>query len=77
MKSLERLANKIKEENPCWSDYLCFVETIQRRKFSERTIRKYFSKLVDKNEFNKRNKKDLLKYLMSLSTTTKNSAEGG
>ena len=77
MKSLERVFNQIKQNNSVCSDYICFAETVQGRNFSERTIKKYFSKLVDGDEFDTKNKKDLLRHLISLSTTAEKRAEDG
>jgi hypothetical protein len=66
MRSLERVFNKIKQENPLWSDYICFSETVKARKFSRQTISQYFNRLVDKNEYIKKDKKTLLKQLSEL-----------
>lgn len=66
MRSLERVLKKIKDKNPFWSDYICFAEAIKKRSFSKETIRRYFNKLVDKNEYDKKDKKDILKHLLIL-----------
>lgn len=67
MRSLTRVFNKIKKENPYWSDYLCFAETVKGRKFSRQTIIRYFNRLVDKDEYARGDKKSLLKELLKLS----------
>ena len=66
MRSFERVFNKIKQENPLWSDYICFAETVKARKFSRQTIGQYFNRLVDKDEYVKNDKKTLLKQLSEL-----------
>jgi hypothetical protein len=67
MRSLERVFNKIKQDNPLWSDYICFAETVNGKKFSRQTIRQYFNRLVDKHEYVEKDKKTLLKQLSELS----------
>jgi hypothetical protein len=74
MRSLERVFNKIKHENPLWSDYICFAETVKARKFSRQTIAWYFNRLVDKDNYGKRDKKSLLKQLSELSQGDRKSA---
>ena len=77
MKSLARLFNNIKAANPLWSDYICFAEAIQLRVFSERTIRKHFPELVSGDDYDPKDKKDIVKNLISISRTAGKSAEGG
>jgi hypothetical protein len=67
MRSLERVFNKIKQENHLWSDYICFAETVKGRKFSRQIIARYFNRLVNKDDYVKRDKKPLLKQLSELS----------
>jgi len=74
MRSLERVFNKIKQENPLWSDYICFVKTVKGREFSKQTISQYFNRLVDKDEYVKKDKKTLLKQLSELSQGDRKSA---
>ena len=75
MKSLERRFNNITEKNPRWSSYICFAEAVKERGFSEQTIHRWFQKLVDKNDYARSEKKEILAHLNSLSNpvrTTKN-----
>ena len=74
MRSLERVFNKIKQENPLWSDYICFTEAVKARKFSRQTIAWYFNRLVDKDEYVKKDRKTLLKQLSELSQGDRKSA---
>ncbi len=67
MRSLERRFNNIAKLNPFWSSYLCFAEAVKNQEFSKRIIAKHFNNLVDKNDYNKQEKKELLKSLLSLS----------
>ena len=67
MKSLERRFNNISQLNPYWSSYVCFTEAVKDQNFSQRIISKYFNTLVEKDDYNKRDKKELIKNLLSLS----------
>jgi hypothetical protein len=67
MKSLKRIFDKVKERNPLWSDYLCFAEAVRGKKFSRKTIVRHFNSLVDKGDYVKGEKKDILKFLVVLS----------
>lgn len=56
-----------KKLNPCWSDHTCFAETIKDKKYLHpRIIRKWFDKLVAKDEYAKEDKNEILHYLFSL-----------
>jgi len=75
MRSLERVFNKIKQENPLWSDYICFAETVRGRKFSRQTIVRYFNRLVDADDYQNKDKKSLLQQLLKLSQEEKKQLE--
>ena len=54
--------------NPYWSSFICFAETIwEKNGLSKRTINKAFKKLVDKNDYSKRDRSQILKQLFLLS----------
>jgi hypothetical protein len=67
MKSVKRIFNKVKKRNPLWSDYICFAEAVRGKKFSRKTIVRHFNSLVDKGDYAKGEKKDILKFLVELS----------
>ena len=71
MRSLKRVFLKIRKDNPYWSDYVCFAEAIARRKFSKRTISYHFNRLVDRDDYAKRDKKEILEQLFELSNEEK------
>jgi len=64
MKSIERRFKNISQKNPYWSSCVSFAETCNSRCFKERTIQFWFNKLVDKNDYEKRDKKALLSHLL-------------
>ncbi len=67
MKSIERRFNKASKEYSDLSSYMCFAEAIKNQKFSKKMIAIWFNKLVDKNDYSKEDKKELLSYLYLLS----------
>lgn len=68
MKSLERRFNNITKKNPYWISYTCFVAAIRGQNFSERTIRRWFNKLVEKDDYAKDAKKAILGFLINFTT---------
>jgi hypothetical protein len=60
---------EISRLNPYWSSWVCFCEVIKGRKnLSKKTIRKYFEKLVDKDDYARDERKELLEYLYVLAS---------
>jgi hypothetical protein len=69
MRSVERKFNKINKKNPYWSSWNCFVNAIKGQDFNKRIILKWFNKLIDKNDYAKNEKKELIKHLLKVSST--------
>lgn len=67
MKSLERRFSNITKKNPNWSSYTCFYEAIKGQRFSKQIIHRWFQKLVDKDDYAKSEKRDILAHLVGLS----------
>jgi len=67
MKSVRRVFNRIRSENPYWSDYICFAEAVRGRRFSRKTIIRNFNSLVDKGDYAKSEKKEIIDFLVELS----------
>jgi hypothetical protein len=67
MRSLKRIFNKIRVENPFWSDYTCFAEAVRGRKFSKKTILRNFNPLVDTEDYAGSEKKEIIGHLVGLS----------
>lgn len=66
MKSIERRVNRIQKSNPYYSSIICFNTAIIGQNFSEIRIARQFNKLVDKEDYSKNDKKELLSFLYSL-----------
>jgi len=67
MKSIKRRFNNIQEKNPYWSSMTCFNEAIKEQGFSKKNIYYWFPKLVDKKDYSKSDKKEILSFLLKLS----------
>lgn len=67
MKSIETTFKKISRLNQYYSTHLCFAETIKGRSFNEQIIRRWFYKLVDKDDYDRKDTKAILIHLDTLS----------
>ena len=70
MKSLERRYNNIAQKHTGWSSYICFAKAVTEQNFSRRAIQQWFNKLVDKSDYCKSDKAQILKHLESLTKST-------
>lgn len=62
MKSIEKRFQMISKKNPYWSTNSCFVETVRGQNFSEQTVCRWFNKLVEKDDYDKKDKKQVLAF---------------
>lgn len=51
------------------SSYICFALAISQQGFGAQAISRWFNKLVQKDDYDKRDKKSLLAHLMCLTKT--------
>ena len=59
--------SEIQRLNPYWSSLVCFHETIKNRKtLHPRLIRKWFDKLVDKDDYAEEDKMEVARYAINL-----------
>lgn len=66
MRSIEKRFKHREEKNPCWSSWVCFADAIMGQNFNRKILREHFNNLVDKNDYEKKDKMQLLKYLYLL-----------
>lgn len=66
MLSVKSLFNNIQIKNPYWPSWVCFTETIKQRGFAPKIVAKWFNILVEKDDYAKSEKKELLAYLNTL-----------
>lgn len=75
MRSLRRRFNNITKRNPYWSSYICFLEAIKGQNFNKQTTYRWFNKLVEKDDYDRKNKRIILKHLIELGRETNNTTE--
>lgn len=63
---LEKSFNKVKRENPYWSDIICFNNTLIGRNFKKGEINKMFRKLVSRDDYEKKDLEKVLAFCYSL-----------
>lgn len=68
MKSLERRFIALRKRHPLFSDTVCFTEAVRDQGFSKETLDGWFNKLVEKDEYEKGYKKELLAYIREQNT---------
>jgi len=71
MRSLKRRFENISKANPLWSSYVSFAETILKQDFSKRTLTKHFNQLVKKDDYEKQDKREIIKQLIFLTKREK------
>ncbi|MFA6135757.1 MAG: hypothetical protein WC705_00080 [Candidatus Paceibacterota bacterium] len=77
MKSIQRRFKKILLRNPYWSSYISFCEAIRSQKFSKKTIAIWFNKLVEKDDYDSKERRDILRRLSVLSNLHEEGWFGG
>jgi hypothetical protein len=70
MKSIEARFNKFIEEDPGYSDYLAFSMAVGGQKFSRKLVMEWFNKLVSKEDYDSRDKKEIIEGLMEHTNDT-------
>ncbi|MDD5738799.1 MAG: hypothetical protein PHY72_02665 [Candidatus Pacebacteria bacterium] len=71
MRSIQRRFNSFVNKNPYWSSYVCFVEAVKNQNFSKQMIHRWFYKLVEKDDYDKQDARQILKHLSWLSEKKK------
>ncbi|MFA6532993.1 MAG: hypothetical protein WCT22_03275 [Patescibacteria group bacterium] len=77
MKSLARRFKNITEKNPFWSSLACFAEAVKRQGFRRDTIHRWFLKLVEKDDYEMGDKKDILAHAEELSKAVEDNKKQG
>ena len=77
MKSLERRFKIMAEKNPSAGSYIVFAKTVKGQNFSRPILRKWFYKLVNKEDYARNEVKSLLKHLEDLTNSREERAKLG
>jgi hypothetical protein len=68
MKSIKRLFEKVAREHPNWGSVIVFNHIVGGKNFSHDRIARWFNILVDKEEYDRSDKKEILNYIYLLNT---------
>ncbi|KKR43864.1 MAG: hypothetical protein UU10_C0002G0023 [Parcubacteria group bacterium GW2011_GWF1_40_6] len=68
MKSIQRLFEKIAREHPNWGSVIVFNHIVNGKNFSHDRIARWFNLLVDKEEYDRSEKKQILEYIYLLNS---------
>ncbi len=61
MRSIQARYNQFKTKHFDWSSLTCFDEAIRGQNFSEDMVSRWFNKLTNKDDYDKEQRKDILK----------------
>ena len=66
MRNIKSRFEEITKKYPDHSTFVCFGRAVKGQKFSPRFISQNFNELVDKDDYDRSEKKELLKHFLSL-----------
>jgi hypothetical protein len=66
VRTFDVLFAETKKKYKRWSSYLCFCKTIADRKMTREDVTKWFKKLVNKEDYDKKDAKTLINYAFSM-----------
>ena len=66
MTKLEISFKSLQEKNPYWSSYTCLANAVMGRKFGKMEIGQNFIKLVEKSDYERKDRDRILGYLCRL-----------
>lgn len=69
MKSIERRFENMTKKYRDQSSFLCFGKAIKSQRFSRDMIKRWFNKLVDKNDYNPKEKRMLFEHFELLTNS--------
>ena len=77
MKTIELHFNKIKEKNPSLGDYSILYRAVKGKRFKEDAISRWFTQLVDINDYDRSDRRELIRQLVEASQTPLRTTELG
>ncbi len=72
MRSIKRRFTNEQDKSPELSSFINFGTAIKSQRFSKDMIHRWFNKLVDKEDYQKSDKNEILKHLVSISNPEDN-----
>ena len=76
MRSIERRFSNLQEKRLALSSFINFSTAIKSQGFSAGMIHRWFNKLVDKEDYESKDKRTILKHLVSLSNPVESKNKG-
>lgn len=73
MRSIERRFDLYKSKDPTLGDYLVLVKAVKGQNFTRIIIAHWFKKLIDKDDYDIKDKNQLIKHLLHLSSMAEDS----
>lgn len=67
MRSVRRSYESISDKNPGLSSFVCFGRAVRGRQYTRRCIRRWFTELVDKEDYSADNTNALVRQMWELS----------
>lgn len=67
MRSIKSRFNKIKSKNPFLGSCIIFAEAVKGQRFTQSSITREFSQLVPKDEYDKKERRGVIKFLTEIS----------
>jgi hypothetical protein len=65
MRTIKEIFKDEEEKHPDWSTYVIFSNVVMNHKYRDAEIRKWFNRLVDREDYgSRREKEEILKYLI-------------
>lgn len=67
MEDITSLFYSIQQDNPHWSSYVCLLNAVKGKGLKRKSCESYFDALVDKDDYFKSDREDLIKTLIDVS----------
>lgn len=77
MRSIERRFNNFQLKNPNLSSYINFAKAVKNQRFTREMIARWFNKLVEKDDYDQKDKRNLLARLTELSNPIEDNGKQG
>ena len=66
MKSIKRRFTSIQKRQPYWSSFACFAVSVWGQELNRQTIHRWFYRLVDSEDYDRSDRKEIFYYLERL-----------
>lgn len=77
MYNIKSRYEKIAVKHPFYSTYTAFAETVRNTNLTEASVRRYFHRLVDKDDYAKNERPAVLRYLVTIAKREKTETAPG